>query len=115
MARKTRVSVGDWPRLTRFYGISPAELVRMPRWLTQLYSDRLSELEAEEAMRASTVSMLPHVEQSDRDRVTRALQRSANIPESPAATVDPYSDEGKGVLAGMGIGVVIDSPGSDDG
>ncbi len=114
MAPKPRVSVGDWPRLTRYYGISPFELVRMPRWLTQLYADKLSELEAEEAIRASTISTLPHMGSSDRDRILRSWRDRAGVPEV-VETVDVDTEGGKAVLAGLGIGLVVDSTGSDDG
>ena len=104
MPKSSRVAVGDWPRLTRFYGLSPHELVRLPRWLTEYYAECLPGLEAEEMLSAFTVSDFPHAKESDRDRIRRSLRREAAI-EVSTSVLDVSTEAGRVVLAGMGIGI----------
>ena len=104
MARTTRVAVGDWPRLTRFYGLSPFELARMPRWLTEFYAKCLPSIQAEEMLLSFTVSDFPHSKESDRARIRRMLQREADS-EPQAPKIDISTEGGRAALAGMGIGI----------
>ena len=85
----------------------------MPRWLTQLYADKLPWLEAEESIRGYTIAALPHTVEGDRDRVLRSIKQRAGIEER-VEQVDVETEGGKAVLAGMGIGLVVDSSGRDD-
>ena len=107
MAKSSRVALGDWPRLTRFYGLSPFELARMPNWLTRLYAKKLPGLEAEELLSLYIAPVLPHVRVRDRDRMLRRIQERAGF-EEVVETIDSQTEEGKVVLAGMGIGVVLE-------
>ena len=107
---RRRVGLGGWPALTRFYGISPFELARMPHWLTRLYAEKLPEIEARETMRGTTISAFPHTIDRDRDRMIRDLVRQSGYEPVAATPIDPTTDEGRVALAGMGIGVTIDSP-----
>ena len=106
--RSTRVGIGDFPRLTRFYGIDPVTLLRTPQWLLAVYADQLRELQAEEALDAITAATYPHAPKVDRDRIWRNLAAKAGY-EEPKQRLDPGSQAGKAALAGLGIGLHIDS------
>lgn len=115
MAPTTKqVTVGDWPRLTRFYGITPMELARLPRWLLRLYAEQMEEILAGEMLAGLTVSSFPYMDESARDRTERQLRRSAGLDVAAVQQVDPLSEEGTAALAGLGIKVVVDSSGSSD-
>jgi len=100
---RRRVQHEDWPRLTRFYGIGPAELANTPHNILRLYAEQLDALQAEEQIMAITAVSLPNQKQDVFDSAMRKLRRRAGF-EVPAAKVDASTEEGKAVLAGLGIG-----------
>ena len=104
MSTTSRVAVGDWPRLSRFYGLSPFELARLPRWLTEFYAECLPALQAEETLLAIMVSDHPHATEADRNKIHRILQRDADT-EVEVPSIDPSTEAGQFALAGMGIAV----------
>ena len=106
--KRKRVGVGEWPRLTRFYGISPGEIMKTPNWLLRVYAEQLCELAAEEALLAVSVSTYPHATDASRDRMYRRLVAEAGIEER-VQQVNPTTRAGKAALAGLGIGIRIDS------
>ncbi len=107
MARAlSRVSVGDWPRLTRFYGIGPEELVRLPGIIIKTYAEQLPFLEGEEMLRDLIVADYPHVAQKDRTIVWARARQLAFGGEGPADStpVDLKTAQGRSVLSAHGIG-----------
>ena len=105
----SRVSVQDWPRLTRFYGIPPSELAVMPYALLQVYAEELFVLTAEEAMLGFITADIPYTDAKDRNRVFRAYKKW--LPSEEPKKLDPHSAEGAAILAGMGIGIpAVESP-----
>jgi hypothetical protein len=103
----TRVSLGDWPRLTRFYGIGPLELALIPQNILRIYAEKLEALQAEEQMERIMASDMPHTEQSDRRAVIRDLQRAAGIEEH-YEKIDPETEGG--VARAAALGIKIDVP-----
>ena len=101
-----RISPLDWPRLTRFYGISPAELYRTPNVLLQVYLDALPVLQAEETMVAFLTADLPYMKDADRKKAKRLLSRW--LPDEPEQKIDPDTDAGVATAARLGIGIKID-------
>lgn len=95
-----------WPRLTRFYGLAPSTLARMPRCLTAIYIDMLPVLQAEEQLSAIQAADHPHLEARDRDRVHRQLSRLAEL-EPPVEEVAPLKQGGIEALGALGIKVVM--------
>ena len=94
----------EWPKLSRYYGLTPAEISHMPRWLRKVYIAELPKLQAREQLAAAEASLLPHMKQSDQREVLRRLSRLADFPKQPAAK--PSSkEELVASLAGMGIAV----------
>lgn len=74
-----------WPLLTFYYGITPDELARLPRWLRSTYMKRLPALLATEELKGLQSSMFPQLDQSTRRRVLNSLERQARRgePEQP--------------------------------
>jgi hypothetical protein len=101
-SRRPRVSVKDWPRLTRFYGIPPSELVRMPNALTLIYAEALEDLHAEETRLAMLVSDMPHMSEADRKKARRPFA-VADV----AKKIDHGTEGGRAQAAALGIGVHI--------
>lgn len=97
-----------WPRLTRFYGITPSELARLPRWLVRLYIEALDSLYAKEQLDAIQAGTAAYMESADADSLQRNLVRRANaltvVPEREARRNDPAPDRAR--LSAMGIAVV---------
>lgn len=109
--RRKTTRVEYWPRLTRFYGISPVELQHWPRWLIELYVTELEVIEAREEIRAYGISAYPHLKDEDRMKLFRATCRTADIDINavePEQTVDPTTEGGAAMLGGLGILVVTD-------
>lgn len=100
-SRPTSPLVAHWPRLTRFYSISPLELQHWPNWLTELYVAEIAGLEREELADAFAASDFPHLEEKDRDRLHKSI-----FGDAPAEQVDASSVAGKKSLGDIGIAVV---------
>lgn len=92
--------VEHWPRLTRFYGVSPEELQSWSRWLTSLYVEYIPILEKEEMATALAVSDFPHLEEKDREKIHYSVFGDTSEP------VDATSAAGKKSLGDIGIAVV---------
>lgn len=105
----TRPSLGDWPRLTRFYGLRPDELATIPGNILQVYVEQLPVLESEEMLGAILASDMPHAREKDRKDIFRALRRGAEAEEE-AVKIDPESQAGRYMAASMGIGIQIERP-----
>lgn len=97
-----------FPRLTRFYGLRPGVIARMPRCLIQIYLDQMQALQAEEQIAAYQAADMPHLEQGDRKRLYRQLQRIADLEEPEAPVINPFAEGGVNTLAGLGVKVVIE-------
>jgi hypothetical protein len=93
-----------WPRLTRFYGIGPSELLEMPRKLIDIYEDKILELQAEEQLTAMQVADHPHLEERSRRTVRENLVRLAGFQSAEA--IDPGSSRTELSLGAIGIKVV---------
>jgi hypothetical protein len=106
MTPPTRVSLGDWPRLTRFYGIGPLELAVTPYNILRVYADQVEALQAEEQMERILASDMPHTEESDRRSVIRDLRRAAGVEEH-VEKIDPESEAGVRQAAALGIKIDI--------
>ena len=106
---KRHTLIGTFPRLTRFYGISPLELADTPNWVLQLYVDCISELEAEERILAMQVSDWSHLSEKDRRSIrSRLIERLNTEPVAPP-TMNVTEHASKRDLAAIGIKVVIES------
>jgi hypothetical protein len=98
---------GDWPRLTRFYGLSFSELSRMPRWAIRFYLTEIPSLAAEEQLARADAAAYPHFEEESAAEFRRGLYVLAGIEEASIA-VDPQTMETKRALEKIGIKVVIE-------
>lgn len=101
-----RVTVYDYPRLTRFYGISPRELAQLPNALKQIYAEELIKLESEETLLAMLVADMPHANSKDRRRARRLFTR--HLGEAPAQKIDTNTEAGR--LQAAKLGIKIDLP-----
>jgi hypothetical protein len=110
MAEPDTDRIAAWPRLTRFYGISPIDLATTPNLVLRVYVEQLDELEARERLHLLQISDYPHLTPKDRAEMHRNLMDMANIPVEtpPAAKIDITSSEGRRALHGLGIKVVAD-------
>lgn len=100
------VPIEDYPRLTRFYGIPPKDLARMPRKLLLIYAEQLIVLEAEEAILDCLIADWPHQDNSMRQKIRRNFERHANV-EDETPKVDLDSEAGRQTVAGLGIGIKV--------
>ena len=94
-----------WPRLTRFYGLTPRDLYTLPHNVRQVYIDALPQLEAQEQMNLIEAVTYPHMKKPDQSRLSRRLNRLAKLEHEPmkASTMQEASE----VLGGMGIAVEV--------
>jgi hypothetical protein len=99
--------LAEYPRLSRFYGLSFFELVSMPRWAFRLYYEAMPRLSAEEQLMAIQAAAAPHTSKQDQSKIFRALRRMVRRDDAPEETekVDTRTVEGQVALAGLGIGV----------
>lgn len=81
----------------------------MPQNILQVYIDQLPVLESEEMLGNILASDMPHARESDRKGVFRSLKRVAGV-EEVAHKIDPETEGGRQVAAGMGIGIYIERP-----
>jgi hypothetical protein len=96
-----------YPRLTRFYGLSPKQLMRMPRPLVFLYIDEMVTLAAEDQLVRMQASAYPHMDEDGRNeshddwmkQMKREGSDEAQVPELARMPVQ---------LAGMGINFVME-------
>ena len=89
-----------WPRLTRFYGISPAELAELPRAITAIYIDAMPKLEAEELADAIIAADHPHMDEESRASLNRRLSYLLPQMAPPKATEKDLADIGVAVVKG---------------
>jgi hypothetical protein len=94
-----------WPRLTRFYGISPFELQHLPYAITRIYISALPELEAEEQLSRIQAASFPHMEEKSQKKIHRRLAALVGIEEE-TVKLNPHDDVS--ALAALGIGAVIE-------
>lgn len=92
-----------WPRLTRFYGISPSEIARTPRVILELYAEQIPRLQAQEQLMAVQAACMPHATEQAARRVHKMLARMAETTED---AVDPRRADHVQGLASIGIKVV---------
>ena len=98
----------DWPRLTYYYGIQPSELAQMPRWLRNVYIDKLGPIRARERLIAIDEVSFPHMEKEGRRQLVSRLQRIAQSDQLKPKPSKPVSvEEMQGGLACMGIAVEV--------
>lgn len=107
MRTTSRVDTSDWPLLTRFYGISPSELEKLPRALLAVYRKAVPELMAQEMLCAMRVADFPYMEQADRETLHRDLLDSAGVETDDSRPITPGSTADITALAGLGIAVVM--------
>ncbi len=100
-----RVPIRDYPRLTRFYGLGPQELASTPQNILWIYADALPRLEAEEQLSHIQASVFPHTEPDAAKHLHEALVVLAGWALPEPRKIDVSTQEGKEVLAGLGIGV----------
>lgn len=100
--------IEHWPRLTRFYGISPAELARTPNVITRVYIDALGKLEAEEQLSRMQASDFPHLTESARGKIHRGLMRAAGYGQGAEAPKVAPTAAGMAAV-GLHIGVERES------
>ena len=94
--------------MTRFYGLPPMTLATMPQWLLHIYAEQIREIESEEMLERITAATFPHADEAARGRVWRQLSAYAGY-EEPKQALDPATQGGQTALAGLGIGLHIDS------
>lgn len=112
-----RISPLDFPRLTRFYGIPPSELARMPYVLLEIYAEGLKELQAEEALLGFMTADMPHLKPDERKRTHARFLRLAGLEEE-VKKIDHTTEGGRAAAAALGIGIdlpdaEIESPTDD--
>lgn len=94
-----------WPYLTRFYGLSPNQLLHMERQLVAIYLEAMSEIKAQEQLMALQVADFPHMDQSARTSLHRKISLMATVDDSP---VDPRAASVARDLSALGIKVVVE-------
>ena len=99
----------SYPDLTFWYGLSPAEIMAMPRWALREYMDNLDRLKAEqETMMVRAVSY-PNLKKASQNKARRDLRRRMNYgADKRAATKPKTKGEMARHLAGIGIGFVTE-------
>lgn len=102
----TTIDLSDWPLLTRFYGLTPFELARIPRAVLDLYRKQIPEIVANETLIAMQVADFPHLEQSSRHEIHEKLLKGTGVDPTPV--FDPRQPKDHVALGGMGIPVVIE-------
>lgn len=111
MAKTLRISVWDFPRLTKFYGIGPIELASVPYNILRIYAEEMPVLAAEELQGRILASDMPYADKEDRRRVFDSLRR-LSAEEVQAEAVDVRTEEGQAKAASFGIKVEV--PVKDD-
>lgn len=99
--------IEHWPRLTRFYKISPFELARLPNGICRVYIDALPGLQAEEQLFHMQASDFPHLTSEGRDRLHKRLVVAAGFGTVKEVTISPTSEAMQAV--GLRIGVTRES------
>lgn len=115
MTRQSRVSIRDWPRLTRFYGISPAELQDLPHALITMYADSLPQLHSEEILERMLVADMPWAEKGDRNRIRNSYLRELSDEDTAPEKIDVHTEGGVQQAATFGIRVELpETPSTDE-
>jgi hypothetical protein len=108
---KRREIESVYPELTWHYGISPNEVIRMPRWLKHVYLDALPRLIAAEQLRAIEAASFPNhdpqVQRKIRDRWMRFMP-NAEADDAGGMKIRTREDLA-GFAALAGVGVVFES------
>ena len=101
-----------YPRLTRFYGLSPEQLMRMPRPLVFLYIDEMITLAAEEQLMCMEAAAWPHMDEDSRSETHATWEKQ--LKREGADEVQPLElARMPAQLAGMGINFVMDEEKKD--
>lgn len=93
-----------WPSLSRFYGLSPHDLLHMERGLVAIYLEAMAEITAQEQLLAMQIADFPHIDQKARESLHRKISVMATVDEAPAP--DPRGADAVRDLAALGIKVV---------
>jgi hypothetical protein len=80
-----------WPRLSRFYGLSFAELYSMPRMFLRMYAEAYPILVAEEHLHALQVVSYPYMDENDQKELFAELRDRADLPAVAGAELGPSS------------------------
>jgi hypothetical protein len=95
-----------WPRLSRFYGLTPSELELMPRSLTRVYAEELPFLLAEEHLLRLEASAYPHMEEDDQKQTVKRWQKRLERGDESVEAPPPGELPARESLAGIGIKLV---------
>lgn len=104
MATTTDPELLLWPRLTRFYGISPSEIAQTPRAILELYLEQMPSIQAQEQLKQIQAASMPHATEQAARRIHRMLVRMAETDD--AEVVNPQRSDHVQGLAKIGIKVV---------
>lgn len=98
--------IAAWPALSRFYGLSIAELYTTPRAILEYYEEQMPVLQAREQLAANLAADWPHAKDTARKRAHKELLEeagwSAPAPVHPTRSVTD--------LGAIGIKVVMEPP-----
>jgi hypothetical protein len=97
-----------FPSLTRFYGIGPEELARIPLNILRIYADEMPRIQAREQLLAMQVAAYPYLKPASQREAWRRLQRRAREHKVEAALIP--QEKLKETLAGIGIGFYTNEP-----
>src|ERR1051326_2231786 len=73
--------IEGFPALSFHYGFSFEELVRMPRWVRDLYLEKLDELLALEQAHSLDAAAYPDMKDDARERYRKRIERRAKVNE----------------------------------
>lgn len=99
--------IDHWPRLTRFYGITPLELQKLPPAVVDIYVEQMGQLRANEQLAAIQACSFPYFKERTQESVFSRLRWLLGMEED-VQKIDVASEEGKVMLGGLGIKVVTD-------
>lgn len=103
-----------WPDLAFWYGLTWAELRRMPRGVRRTYERELPRLRAEAQAERIDAASFPHMKKEDQRRVVRRIERATRQVERETAT-DLTPEQLEAMAAGTGIGIKLVGKDDNDG
>lgn len=105
--READAELAFWPQLTRFYGIPPSELARLPRTIVSLYAEHLRPLIAREQILALEASAYPHLKKGDAQKIARRWERNARSLQPVQHAIAP-TDGMTFVQSVNALGIVVE-------
>lgn len=97
-----------FPDLTFWYGLTPRDIMSIPRWLLMEYLENLDRLKAEQEVMMTRAMSFPNLKKSAQNEARRDLKKRLEFGRERQAIRPKTKGEMMSHTSGVGIGFVTE-------